>query len=74
MILHLSHIFFTDALTFISTPPWLFYTSTKTYIFYINGLISKYLYIYFALHVILPLVKSYGESSTLTLSPGKIFI
>ena len=29
---------------------------------------------YFALHIIRPLVKSYGESSTFTLSPGRIFI
>ena len=29
---------------------------------------------YFALQVILPLVKSYGDSSTFTLSPGNIFI
>ena len=29
---------------------------------------------YFALHVILPLVKSYGDNSTFTLSPGRILI
>ena len=29
---------------------------------------------YLSLYVILPLVKSYGESSTLTLSPGKILM
>ena len=30
--------------------------------------------IYFALHVILPFVRSYGEISTVTLSPGNILI
>ena len=29
---------------------------------------------YFALHVIRPLLKSYGDSSTFTLSPGRIFM
>ena len=41
------------------------------YIYWVNWYL---LFIYFALQVILPLVKSYGDNSTLTLSPGRIFI
>ena len=58
--------------------------SKKDYKFYLEAdrmardYPKKILYIsiryYFALQVILPLVKSYGDSSTLTLSPGRIFI
>jgi hypothetical protein len=51
-ILHLSHIVFTEGLTFILLAP-----SS-----------SSYLYLY----VIRPLVRSYGESSTRTRSPGRI--
>ena len=35
-------------------------------------LLKKFCYYYLSLQMILPLVKSYGESSIVTLSPGKI--
>ena len=42
---------------------------------YINHYIAIYkLLNYLALQVILPLVKSYGDNSTFTLSPGRILI
>jgi hypothetical protein len=56
MILHFSHMGFTDGLTFILL------TSIET---------SS---LYLLLHVILPLVRSYGDICTVTLSPGRILI
>ena len=56
--LHLSHIGFTDDLTFI-------------FFSFINSLYVRF---YFNLKVIRPLDKSYGVISTLTLSPGKILM
>ena len=54
MILHFSHMGFTDGLTFILL------TSIET---------SS---LYLLLHVILPLVRSYGDICTVTLSPGNV--
>ncbi len=64
IILHLSHIFFTEDLTFIFPPHQGDLTGISVLLEY------PYLYRY----MIRPLVKSYGDSSIVTLSPGKIFI
>ena len=40
--------------------------------FHLNALLKKLALAYFDRHVILPLVRSYGETSTVTLSPGRI--
>ena len=40
--------------------------------FHLNALLEKLALAYFDRHVILPLVRSYGETSTVTLSPGRI--
>ena len=42
--------------------------------FHLNALLEKLALAYFDRHVILPLVRSYGETSTVTLSPGRIRI
>src|SRR5580704_658469 len=67
MTLHLSQIFFTDALTFIqfSVPGSQFSASPKPAA---ELSPSDHLYRY----TILPRFRSYGESSTATLSPGKM--
>ena len=51
MTLHLRHIFFTDAITFIALLPTCAYLARKT---------------------ILARDRSYGVSSTVTLSPGRM--
>ena len=40
--------------------------------FHLNALLENLALAYFDRHVILPLVRSYGETSTVTLSPGRI--
>lgn len=56
------------------TLPFLFITLHFSQIGLTDGLTFIANPPYFALHVILPLVRSYGESSTVTLSPGKILM
>jgi len=55
---HRSHIFFTDGLTFIC--------------FFSLLLSSSVLFGYLNLYTTRPRVRSYGESSTFTRSPGRI--
>ena len=77
MTLHFSQIGFTDDLTFTAKAS--FQTSSFDIISQHNfPLQLKFLIlrqkIYLSLQIILPLLKSYGESSIVTLSPGKIRI
>ncbi len=74
-ILHLLHIFFTDALTFIFSSTFViryseiaprFHSAFRnTHSAFRNHLVR---------YTILPRDKSYGESSTVTISPAKILI
>ena len=63
IILHFSQMGFTDGFTFIE------FTSIQPGLRRPAGNSS-----YFDLHVILPLVRSYGDICTVTLSPGSILI
>ena len=64
--LHFSQIGLTEGLTFIIIPPYMSVVLKESAV---SG--DPY---HFALHVILPLVRSYGDISTVTLSPGTILI
>jgi hypothetical protein len=69
MILHFSHIGLTDALTFIGDPHLeraavLCAAALRLQATFGGRYLNRY--------VILPLLRSYGESSTLTLSPGRM--
>lgn len=62
MTLHLSHIGFTDGLTFIFVPPMIFLMEFP----------EKRVFYDLLRQVILPLVKSYGLISSFTVSPSMI--
>ena len=85
MTLHFSQIGLTDDLTFtakasfqtssvaIISQPFLS-TQGKFYKIYIEYFVWIFLLFYLSLQMILPFVKSYGDNSIVTLSPGRILI
>ena len=79
MILHLSQIGLTDALTFIKILSFRKKSIAKNYCNILTNLMQvkfgiSLIFFYFSLHLILPFVRSYGDNSSVTLSPGKILI
>lgn len=85
MTLHFSQIGLTDDLTFtakasfqtssvaIIAQPFLS-TQGKFYKIYKEYFVHIFLLFYLSLQMILPFVKSYGDNSIVTLSPGRILM